>query len=968
MNLISKHKNAITAIVVFLMISISASVMLMPTASAHSPPVTIPTWAYISAAPNPIGVGQQMTIYFWLNQVFGYYAAPGSAATTDYAQLTNSYRFQNYNLTIVGPDGSVKTTVYPFISDPTSSMYTTYIPNATGIYTLIFNFPGQPYTQITPGGAGTYDPASPLVNDTYAPSSATTTVTVQQTPIAPPATGSLLPTQYWTHPIYGENTYWYTISSNWLGTGWPVSSATGAGTPSFATGYPTSSYIQGYPGDAVGPLTSHIMWTYPIQGGGIVGGNLFASGQGVGYFEGSAYNQRFTNPIILDGHLYYTLPVSFTGSSAGATVCQDLRTGKIIWQSTQVPALSFGYIYNLWDPNQHGVYPPILFTSNFARAFDAYTGDPLFNVTGVPTGTSAAGPSGEQLRYVLTNNGNTANPNWYLAEWNSSRLWEMYDNPFTGAAVNSPTMYNDSYANGTALPSTVAQYANPSSIGQVVGTTLSYQPTIGVPAGTDPTQPAVYYYTVYGNVVNSTSSLYSYDWNVSASGLNTMGTAPTVLAALYGNMLLCKNGSYPIGSPTSVEGALSWTPYTYFAINLNASRGTVGSVLWWNTITPSGNVSVSFGGVDPTAWNGNGYGVFVEGHRETTNFVGYSLTTGQQIWGPTASQTAFDYYGSPGAGTLVDQVAYGNVYSSAFAGILYCYNLTNGNLEWTYGNGGSGNSTNAGFNTSYGDYPTFINAVGNGVIYLVTTEHTITDPIYKGAMARAVNATNGAEIWTLSDYTGEFVGESYAIADGQSVFFNGYDDQVYSIGQGPSATTVTAPSAGLSFGQPVVIKGTVMDISAGTKQAQQAANFPNGVPVCSDASMKDWMGYVYQQQPMPTNFTGVQVQISVLDSNGNCRVIGTATTDSSGTYRLTWTPDIVGNYTVYANFLGTNGFYPSSAEDGFTVMNAPASTAAPTATPTSVADAYFVPSIAAIIVVIIIGFAVLALLMVRKRP
>ena len=54
------------------------------------------------------------------------------------------------------------------------------------------------------------------------------------------------------------------------------------------------------------------------------------------------------------------------------------------------------------------------------------------------------------------------------------------------------------------------------------------------------------------------------------------------------------------------------------------------------------------------------------------------------------------------------------------------------------------------------------------------------------------------------------------------------------------------------------------DISAGTTQDQQAADFPNGVPVASDASMKDWMGYVYQQKPLPTNFTGVPVTIDVL--------------------------------------------------------------------------------------------------------
>jgi len=98
-----------------------------------------------------------------------------------------------------------------------------------------------------------------------------------------------------------------------------------------------------------------------------------------------------------------------------------------------------------------------------------------------------------------------------------------------------------------------------------------------------------------------------------------------------------------------------------------------------------------------------------------------------------------------------------------------------------------------------------------------------------------------------------------------------------------------------------------MDISAGTQQPQQKADFPQGIPVASDASMSAWMSHVYQQQPMPNSFTGVPVQINVLDSNGNYRTIGTATTDSSGTFSLTWTPDIPGSYTVIANFAGTDG-------------------------------------------------------------
>ena len=97
-----------------------------------------------------------------------------------------------------------------------------------------------------------------------------------------------------------------------------------------------------------------------------------------------------------------------------------------------------------------------------------------------------------------------------------------------------------------------------------------------------------------------------------------------------------------------------------------------------------------------------------------------------------------------------------------------------------------------------------------------------------------------------------------------NTWFNGYDNQIYVVGRGPSATTVQAPTDIDVRIYSCRNKGTVTDISAGTKQAEQAADFPNGVPVASDASMSEWMSYVYQQQPIPTNFTGVQVQLYVL--------------------------------------------------------------------------------------------------------
>ena len=129
------------------------------------------------------------------------------------------------------------------------------------------------------------------------------------------------------------------------------------------------------------------------------------------------------------------------------------------------------------------------------------------------------------------------------------------------------------------------------------------------------------------------------------------------------------------------------------------------------------------------------------------------------------------------------------------------------------------------------------------------------------------------------------------------------------------------------------------------------------------------MGYVYQQKPLPTNFTGVPVTIDVVDSNNNYRNIGTAMTDATGMYSLTWTPDISGNYTVIATFHGNNGYYPSYSETTFTVgsPHATAIPASPTPAP-SAADLYFVPAIAGLFVLIIIVAVVIVLMISRKRP
>jgi hypothetical protein len=555
----------------------------------------------------------------------------------------------------------------------------------------------------------------------------------------------------------------------------------------------------------------------------------------------------------------------------------------------------------VYTPNQHGVYPPLLIAAswyygipdNMWIAYDAWTGDWVFNVTDIPSGLVAFGPSEEILIYNINNAGTDESPDWQLCEWNSSRLWDA-----------------------------MSQYIAPES-SAAVGT--------------------------------------NYDWNVSLPWMNTMTPTSTQVFAFYDNVMLCYNsstGSLPSAGTTFHPQ--SDVPYTWFAVNLNASKGQVGSVLWRNTLQPpAGNITVCASGIDPLN------GVFVEVYKETMQFIGYSLNTGEKLWGPNSISGAMDYYGNDFSGDLCGYFAQGNLYYSGMGGVLYCFDELTGALKWTYGNGGPGNSTNAGFYKPYGNYPTMIVAIGNGVIYTETGEHTATDPIYRGALTRAINATNGKEIWTLSCY-GSSWPSSPGVADGYLAMFNGYDNSIYTVGRGPSATSVTAPDVGLAQGQSVVIRGRVTDVSAGTTQKQQAARFPNGVPCASDESMSQWMSYVYQQQPKPTDFTGVQVTISVLDSNGNYRTIGTTTTDSAGLYSLSWLPDIPGHYKVFASFAGTKGYWPSSDETSFTVDQAAATPTPQPAQAPSMAEQYFLPAVFGIIASIAVVGA-LMLFQLRKK-
>jgi len=406
-----------------------------------------------------------------------------------------------------------------------------------------------------------------------------------------------------------------------------------------------------------------------------------------------------------------------------------------------------------------------------------------------------------------------------------------------------------------------------------------------------------------------------------------------------------KTGTYDANGNVLTQGNL-------WALNINQSRGNIGTLLWNISFTPPAqpvNATISMGPYDTED------GVFFFDCTATQQRWGYSLATGQLLWGPSERESGWNVYG------MIEQIYQGKLLSYGYSGEIIAYDAKTGQIVWIY------EAKNVGFESPYGNYPLGRSetlTLADGKIYTYSTEHSATEPLWRGSAIRCINASNGIELWKIWHWGDA----TSAVADGYLVSLNSYDGRIYCYGKGASDVSVSASPKTSTYGNSVLIEGTVIDISAGTKENEQANRFPDGVPAVSDDSMTDWMQYVYMQQSKPYNVTGVPVTLSVIDSNGNYREIGSTTSDADGYYSYVWTPDIEGKYTLYASFAGSKSYYPSHAVTAFNIASAPPATAEPPAQPRSMADIYFLPMSIGIITAIIIVGALLALLLLRKRP
>ena len=366
----AKNKTAAIAIAIFLMLSMSASILLPTVSSAE----TYNTYAFLSVTPNPVGVSQTLTSVMWLDK------------PTPTASGSLGDHWQNYILTITKPDGT-NTTLGPYQADASATATARYVPDSAGQYYFQFSFPGQWINTTT--YYRWYKPSvSPIVN-----------ITVQQEPLQwwPQAP---LPTDYWTRPIEGENTLWSSISGNWL--------------------QDSYSPIDRFNPYTTVPNTAHIVWTKETGIGGLIGGEFNASIYYTGQYEAS-----FRPPVIINGLLYYNDWMSTPGGTGlypypPGFVCVDLRTGETLWRNNETTngigqQITYGQVYMEESPTEYGGWPYLWQTGTTYKMYDAYTGIHWLDlVNATAPGKVMYDTHGDMLVYIL----NGANK--WLAMWNST--------------------------------------------------------------------------------------------------------------------------------------------------------------------------------------------------------------------------------------------------------------------------------------------------------------------------------------------------------------------------------------------------------------------------------------------------------------------------------------------------------------------------------------------------------------------
>ncbi len=129
---ILNEKNKLFTIALILLLTLSAAATFTPTQA-----IEIPTFLFITASPDPVGVGQSV----YIGITFSKPTPTGGGYTGDL--------YEGITLEITDPNGQ-KSTYGPWMASPVAGVIYSFTPDTVGNYTLQAFYPGQVLTGTNP--------------------------------------------------------------------------------------------------------------------------------------------------------------------------------------------------------------------------------------------------------------------------------------------------------------------------------------------------------------------------------------------------------------------------------------------------------------------------------------------------------------------------------------------------------------------------------------------------------------------------------------------------------------------------------------------------------------------------------------------------------------------------------------------------------------------------------------------------